>query len=87
MEDWKEGLFIKSDYDWTDKQFEEWKIESRGNIKHYVDGRKDHKRSIRNISDIMYAHRMDKLKKQKLNPIEQSKRANELWREHFKRIK
>ena len=38
------------------------------------------------ISGIMYAHRMDKIKKQKLNPIEQSKKSNELWREHMKRM-
>lgn len=86
MKDWKEDLFHKNDYDWTDKTFEEWKINSRKDIKHYVEGRKAHKRSVKSISNIMYAHRMDKLKKLKLNPIEQSKRANELWKEHLKRI-
>jgi len=86
MKDWKEGLFNKKDYNWTNKQFEEWKVISKKNIKHYVNGRQDHKSSLKSISNIMYAHRMDKLKKLKLNPIEQSKKANELWKEHLKRI-
>lgn len=86
MRDWKKDLFNKTDYDWTDKQFEEWKIENRKDIKHFVNGREDHKRSVKSISNIMYAHRMDKLKKLKLNPIEQSKIANKLWKEHLKRI-
>lgn len=86
MKDWKEDLFNKTDYDWTDKQFEDWKIENCTHIKHFVNGREDHKRSVKSVSNIMYAHRMDKLKKLKLNPIEQSKRANELWKEHLKRI-
>ena len=77
MEDWKKDLFNKTDYDWTDKQFGEWKINNRKDIKHFVNGRKDHKQSVKSISDIMYAHRMDKLKKQKLNPIEQSKKSND----------
>ena len=52
-----------------------------------MNGRRDHKGSVRSISDIMYAHRMDRLKKLKLHPIESQKKANELWREHLKRIK
>ena len=87
MKNWKEGLFKKNDYNWTDKQFKEWKIDNRKHIKHFVIGREDHKRCVRNISGIMYAHRMDKLKKLRLNPIEQSMEANQLWREHLKRIK
>jgi len=84
--DWKEDLFNKNDYNWTDKQFEEWKIANRKDIKHFVNGREDHKRSVRSVSDIMYAHRMDKLKARKLHPVEQTKEANELWKEHLKRI-
>ena len=87
MKDWKESLFNKTDYNWTDKQFNKWKIDNRKHIKHFANGRKDHKRSVRSISDIMFAHRMDRLKKLKLNAIEQSKRANELWEGHMKRIK
>lgn len=86
MEDWKEDLFNKTDYDWTDKQFEEWRKEDRKHIKHYMNGRVDHKGSVKSISNMMYAHRMDKLKEQKLHPIEQSKKSNELWREHLKRV-
>ena len=87
MKDWKDDLFNKDDYDWTDKEFEDWKADNRTHIKHFMEGRKDHKRSVRGISDIMYAHRMDKLKAQKLHPVEQSKKANELWKEHLKRIR
>lgn len=87
MKDWKDDLFNKNDYDWTDKEFKEWRIEDRKHIKHYVNGRKDHKNSIKSISNTMYAHRMDKVKELKLNLIEQSRRANELWKEHLKRIK
>jgi len=87
MKDWKEDLFNKTDYDWTDKQFQDWKIENRKHIKHFMNGRKDHKDSIRSISNIMFAHRLDKIKTLKLHPVEESKRANELWKEHLKRIK
>ena len=85
--DWKDDLFNKSDYDWTDEQFKEWRIDNRKDIKHFVNGREDHKSNVKSISNIMYAHRMDKLKKLKLHPVEQSKRANKLWKEHLKRIR
>lgn len=87
MKNWKDDLFNRNHYDWTDKEFKKWKINNRKHIIHFMDGRKDYKRSVRSISDIMFAHRMDKLKLLKLNPIEQSKRANELWKKHLKRIK
>jgi len=86
MENWKDNLFNKNDYNWTDKEFDNWKVENKKHIKHFVNGMADHKRGIRSISDIMYAHRMDKLKLENLPLIEQSKKANDLWKEHLKRI-
>lgn len=86
-QDWKDDLFNPTDYDWTDKQFVDWEKENRKNIPFIVGGRKTHKQSARNISDIMYAHRMDKLKAMKLHPIEQAKKANKLWNEHLQRIR
>jgi len=87
FKDWKEDLFNKNDYNWTNKEFEGWKEDNYKDIKHIEGGRRSHKSSVRSISNIIYAHRMDKLKKLKLNPIEQSKEANILWKEHLKRIK
>ena len=86
MNNWKDDLFNKNDYNWTNDQFKDWKIENRKDIKYFVNGIADHKSSLKSISNIMYAHRMDELKKLKLHPIEQSKKSNELWKEHLKRI-
>lgn len=87
MRDWKEDLFNKTDYDWTDKEFQDWKVQHRKEVSYIVGEMRTYRKSVRSISDIMYAHRIDKLKTLRLNPIEESKRANELWREHLKRIK
>lgn len=87
QQDWKDDLFDKDDYKWTDKEFEAWRKQSRKEVKFMVGGLQTHKGSVFSVSNIMYAHRMDGLKEAGLNPIEQTKLANVLWQEHLKRIK
>lgn len=86
MKNWKEDLFNKNDYNWTDTQFNNWKTDFRKSVPHIEGGMRTYRQEVKSISNIMYAHRMDKLKAKKLYPIEQSKIANQLWNDHMKRI-